>query len=370
MASVAISPLGTVTADDEFSIEGIRRELREAAAKSATQGETASEKPEEFAFSDKDLEAANKELAAAEAALLKKLDDAPKENAQVPTTGSQLPSENAAASEITTQIAATTSLGTETIPSAASTSDSNLGEKNAVSVETNGKPLTVASTASSTAPTQSVPGLPSTIGASSSQNLRGKDPKETVIRDQIQEIASLRKVNADLSKKVQKLETQLATAQRRANEAQNRLMLAETEVERLSNVIDSRNRMTASKMGGNSTVSAQNAPQVSAKTAAPRTEDVPVVTVIAEKANLRTGPSGENSPLMAVSKGTRLVVEKREGEWYRVITPSGTRAWVSAEVVAFGPTDTSRRSQSTLSIGGFNQSLEKNRSGITSNLPQ
>lgn len=90
-------------------------------------------------------------------------------------------------------------------------------------------------------------------------------------------------------------------------------------------------------------------------------DDTPVATVVSEKANLRTGPGADNSPLMSVTRGTRLVVETKQGDWYRVISPTGTRAWVSSDVVAFGPTSQSSPTR-TVRIRGFDGSLESDNS--------
>ncbi len=86
--------------------------------------------------------------------------------------------------------------------------------------------------------------------------------------------------------------------------------------------------------------------------AEPAQADLPVATVVVDKAQLRTGPGKDNSPLMAVSKGTRLVIETRQGDWYRVVAPSGARAWVSSDIVAFGTSGTGL-------VGGYDGSLTK-----------
>lgn len=68
--------------------------------------------------------------------------------------------------------------------------------------------------------------------------------------------------------------------------------------------------------------------------AQPEPQDLQVVEVTVSKANLRVGPGLENSPLMTVAQGTRLVVEIEESGWYRVVAPNGERVWVSSKVVA------------------------------------
>ena len=62
-------------------------------------------------------------------------------------------------------------------------------------------------------------------------------------------------------------------------------------------------------------------------------EDLNVVTVLENKVYLRTGASEDDSPLMAVTKDTRLVVEANNNGWLRVIAPNGVRAWIREDLV-------------------------------------
>lgn len=335
-----IAPLPAL-AQDDMSVEQIRRELREAAATAAAQKIDApiAEDKESFTFSESDVGASNEKLVAAEAELLKKLEH--KDGAGAAAAEKQ----DQAAQEITNVIVAqkpNLPEAAQAIPVEASRAALKMTESKKIEPvqqrESQGEETTVV--------------VPASTRAS-----KGEEPKEIVLRQQIQEIASLRKSNSDLIRRAEKSESKVLTLQKQLGEAQNRLMLAETEVERLSNVLDNRNRAMTNKLSGTAASSA--APAVARAALPPRAAapDMPVITVIADKANLRTGPGAENSPLMAVSKGTRLVVEKREGEWYRVITPSGTRAWVSAEVVAFGP-DALEGPRGALRIKGYDSSLE------------
>lgn len=131
----------------------------------------------------------------------------------------------------------------------------------------------------------------------------------------------------------------------------DRLMVAETEIDRLAVIVKTNNQdqlhSISPKAKLSSNISTNPAlPERNIQNASTRqssivpdrkvSEDMPIVTVIVDKANLRTGPGDNNSPLMTIAKGTRLAVETRIGEWYRVITPTGSRAWISGEVVRFG----------------------------------
>lgn len=61
--------------------------------------------------------------------------------------------------------------------------------------------------------------------------------------------------------------------------------------------------------------------------------EVLIAEVVARKANLRSGPGTEHSPVMQVKKGSRLTVESVHGEWYRVVSPTGSRAFIRQDVV-------------------------------------
>jgi chromosome segregation ATPase len=163
------------------------------------------------------------------------------------------------------------------------------------------------------------------------------------------------------------------------NDARDRLMIAEAEVERLSGLMKTRNVQTLSALGmasssiaktGSNAASNQkifnggepikvapSQPVVKAVKQEKQLEDILIGTVVVDKANLRSGPGKDNSPVMTVSKGTRLTIETRHGEWYRIVTPTGTRAWVASEVLAFGPTNTSSPTK-TVRIKGYSSQLE------------
>lgn len=70
------------------------------------------------------------------------------------------------------------------------------------------------------------------------------------------------------------------------------------------------------------------------------TGEARVVTVVGTKVNLRNGPGMEHSPVMQVSEGSKLTMETKEGEWYRVYTPTGSRAYIHQAEVSFGGLDT------------------------------
>ena len=203
-----------------------------------------------------------------------------------------------------------------------------------------------------------------------------------VVKDQFPSAApqldQLTQKNREQEVVIQTLRSNLSVAQSRADGAEaklartsdeisrlkNRLIVAETEVERLSSVLMERNRATVATHAPSikerevqlSSGREQAAPVAArlppAQADSRDAEEMLIATVTSDKAYLRSGPGKDNSPLMSVSKGTRLTVETREGEWYRVITPTGSRAWVSREVVAFGKSATASPSR-TVRIQGY-----------------
>ena len=181
------------------------------------------------------------------------------------------------------------------------------------------------------------------------------------------EVASLRTKSSSAEGKLTQANKTLADLRQQLDDAKRRLLVAETEVERLSNVLTARNRSALSTFGGSAPALAPAVTESRARLSAPpvtvRPEppqpaaDVPVAQVIVSKAYLRSGPSKDSAPLMSVAKGARLVVETRRGEWYRVITPQGTRAWVNTEVIAFGATHKDPPTR-TFRIKGYSDSLQ------------
>ena len=189
-------------------------------------------------------------------------------------------------------------------------------------------------------------------------------------------LASLRKTNVALEGQLKSAKGRSASLQKELEEAKDRLMIAEAEVERLSGLMKTRSQQTLTSLGATPTVQTQARIANPAPVAAVKrveqpkiADDVLIGTVIAEKANLRTGPGKDNSPFMTVGRGSRLTVETRNGDWYRVITPTGTRAWVASEVLAFGDTNHSGPS-GAVRIRGFDSSLENETVQLISNHAQ
>jgi len=184
------------------------------------------------------------------------------------------------------------------------------------------------------------------------------------LKRQTDSAAKFKKKSDDLSDQLGKAEAKIKSLEQELTEARNRLIISETEVERLSGLMVTTVRSSKSLAKLDSIPSGgTGAPRAAAVVQSRRpaeqqpAEEMPVATVVVEKANLRTGPGNEHSPLMSVTRGTRLLVEIRRGEWYRIISPSGTRAWVSADVVAFGSSAQASPTK-TVKVKAFDPALE------------
>lgn len=360
-AVIGISAALPCWADDEINLEEMRRTLSRQAAAGSEPG-TAAMPAKDFTLSDSEIEAVNKKYEAEEAELLKKLasPDAQKLLKDVISGKSDVdPIEDRAPIVPAALTARAETILKDARPDAEAAplersvrSDTFESPDNAkASLKVNNDDKIIQRDLITTVPTTKLVQRPASDAA-----LKGLQSQVT----------TLRKNNSELNAKLQKADAQVTELTRQLEEAKNRLMLAETEVERLAGVIETRNRSAALKFGGAS--EAAGAPvvtQVVQRSAPKATEDTPIATVVSEKANLRTGPGAEHSPLMSVSRGTRLLVETRNGNWYRVISPSGTRAWVSSDVVAFGPSPMSAPTR-TVKIRGFDAALENETFGTGS----
>lgn len=172
-------------------------------------------------------------------------------------------------------------------------------------------------------------------------------------------LRAVRRTKSSLQQRLSKAEKKVADLVSALKKARDRLIVAETEVERLANTLESRYANQLARSGVSSAESTSKARLAPATQTRPEpvASDMKIATVTVSKANLRTGPGKNHSPLMTVSRGTRLAIETRRGAWYRVLTPTAQRAWVSSSVVSFGA-NRSASPSGALKIKGYDPSLE------------
>lgn len=165
-----------------------------------------------------------------------------------------------------------------------------------------------------------------------------------------------------LQKKLTTSEMRVRALEQQLSEAKSQLSAAEVEINRLSAIIGA---------GSRARFAPQSTAPVAARSVRPTTppapiKDVPapspsndmdVATIAVDKADLRLGPGKNNSALMTLPRGSRLAVEARSGEWYRVFAPNGQRAWIHSSLVRFGQGSSSLNDGSSVTVRGFDPSV-------------
>ncbi|MCX6115687.1 MAG: SH3 domain-containing protein [Proteobacteria bacterium] len=154
-------------------------------------------------------------------------------------------------------------------------------------------------------------------------------------------------------------------------ESRNEHSLAEVEARRLSTMVDAKTRASLGKYNVPMPAT-YSQPVIETQKVAPLPHNIPVdvkppspnaelqiATISVDKADLRLGPGKNNSALMSLRRGSRLAVEARQGEWYRVFAPNGQRAWVHASLVTFGEGASSLNDGSSVRVKGFTTNVEE-----------
>jgi hypothetical protein len=176
--------------------------------------------------------------------------------------------------------------------------------------------------------------------------------------------------DSGLSEKLAQSENRSKELERQLSEAKGQLAAAELEISRLSSIIESHSRARLN-LPDNSASRKAHVEHVAAP--APRAvvhsravesmqvagpTDLQVATITVEKADLRLGPGKNHSALMSLRRGSRLAVEARQGEWYRVFAPNGQRAWIHSSLVRFGDGAVGSNDGSAVTVKGFDAKLK------------
>lgn len=181
--------------------------------------------------------------------------------------------------------------------------------------------------------------------AKGAANKEKKSPEQELAELQAKYSASQKSV-ASLQQKCAEVETSAKRAEqaednlqrliKELDETRGRLMVAETELERLHARYGGRETTNVDTARRRENPYAQNGTVDIGSMPGSISRDTPLATVVADNVSLRTGPGAQFPGLMTVPKGTSLAVEGRKGEWVRVITPMGARAWVYGTEVRLG----------------------------------
>lgn len=175
-----------------------------------------------------------------------------------------------------------------------------------------------------------------------------RDPRDA-------EITLLRERIAALTTRNRQVEAELETAQRQ-------LLISETEVERLNEFLNDQGRAYLDRASGDP-APARTLPSRPLRNSAnepsrfdPRDSsrvgrlpgtrpspagsleadrDAPIATIVVADAAGREEPNSSAAVIDKLPEGARVTVERRSGEWYRVLSPQGFRVWIAATDLSF-----------------------------------
>jgi len=190
----------------------------------------------------------------------------------------------------------------------------------------------------------------------------------------------------DVTQRLAIAESQVKILTRELDTTRSSLQSAERRIDELSAMLKAEQTATPFEPAAR-TVAIDQKPQTikpdrdpwetaSAEEFTPKTHTVPVVvgaaidsdgfhtprasneaSIVVTRTALRIGPSRTDSILFLVSKNDRVTIEDRTGEWYRVMTPNGTRGWLIGSALAFA--GNGEQSGSTIRIRAFNPKYER-----------
>lgn len=197
-----------------------------------------------------------------------------------------------------------------------------------------------------------------------------RDPRDA-------EITLLRERIAALTTRNRQVEAELETAQRQ-------LLISETEVERLNEFLNEQGRAYLDRASGDPAPARTlpsrplrnpaNAPsrfdprdssrvgrlpgmRPSPAGSLEADRDAPIATIVVADAAGREEPSRSAAVIDKLPEGARVTVERRSGEWYRVLSPQGFRVWIAATDLSFS------------NPGGATSGQKEERSSAPSILP-
>ncbi len=192
-------------------------------------------------------------------------------------------------------------------------------------------------------------------------NVRSQiDEKDSEIKNLRRELADAKSSLAAAELEISRLSAIIQEASRaRFSLPDSATNLAKTPTQRTTVLAPTTRRSTSSSSLAPSPVAATSAAQPLALAApAEPSGDLQVATIYVDKADLRLGPGRNHSALMSLRRGSRLAVEARQGDWYRVFAPNGQRAWIHSSLVRFGDGAAGTNDSSSVKVRGYDSKLD------------
>lgn len=200
---------------------------------------------------------------------------------------------------------------------------------------------------------------------------QAKQPQSVALPSDAEvKLSAVSKENESLRAQLSSLQGRIAKLEEELVESRSQLTVAETEASRLATMVDAKTRASLGRYNVPMPQPAQ--PKAAEPKPAPvavkpveevkppsRSAEMQIATVTVDKADLRVGPGKNNSALMSLRRGSRLAVEERQGEWYRVFAPNGQRAWIQSSLVSFGDGASSMNDGSAVKVKGYSSNAEE-----------
>lgn len=142
------------------------------------------------------------------------------------------------------------------------------------------------------------------------------------------DISRLNAENSRLRDEIEALKLKTKTELAEVDDLRVKLMVAETQIERLNRIIEE-----CSQKGDGFSNYRSGAQE---KNSNDGTSNSLYATVIANSITPRTGPGNSFAPISSLRRGQKVPVENRQGDWYKVRLPNGAFAWVHSALIKVG----------------------------------
>lgn len=169
------------------------------------------------------------------------------------------------------------------------------------------------------------PALPSPVSVTTTKK---PTPAKPVVSGG--DLSRLTAENSRLRDEIEALKLKTKTELAEVDDLRVKLMVAETQIERLNKIIEE-----CSQTGDHVTNYRSGAQEISKD----GTSHSMYATVIGNSITPRTGPGNSFAPISSLRRGQRVPVENRQGDWYKVRLPNGAFAWIHSALIKIGTGD-------------------------------
>ena len=160
-------------------------------------------------------------------------------------------------------------------------------------------------------------------------------------------------VNAAIESQLIKSQAAVKSSNDKLSETKNRLLLAETEVERLSSILESRGLLAVNPNKQRGKIHTEEKTEDNSYEKEPVAEkniqrgkplgitsdashDMPIGSIKNEGTWLYESPASSAKPVQLLKGNDKIAIETRAAGWARVVAPNGVRGWIKGTSIAMG----------------------------------